>query len=147
MCSLIVDGGSYANVASTALVNKLQLKAEAHPQSYLIQWLNQGNGLQVSLRCLISLSIGNNYMHDLCCAILLIDACHVLLRMPQLYDWKVTHDGFPNTYSLHQNGWKITLVPLPPHQITKPTIVEPLKDGGVLVTLIEPTLKAEKKGV
>ena len=48
VCSLIVDGGSCANVASTTLVDKLQLKFEPHPQPYSIQWLNQGKGLKVS---------------------------------------------------------------------------------------------------
>ena len=52
--------------------------------------------------------------------------------------------GF-KTYSLHQNGRKITLVPLSPHQIAKPKTVEPLKDAGVLLTLLEPTLKAEQR--
>ena len=45
VCSLIVDGGSCANVASTTLVEKLQLKTEPHPHPYSIQWLNQGKGL------------------------------------------------------------------------------------------------------
>jgi len=40
VCSHIVDGGSCANVASTTLVEKLQLKAENHPYPYSIQWLN-----------------------------------------------------------------------------------------------------------
>ena len=40
VCSLIVDGGSCANVASTTLVDKLQLKIEPHPQPYSIQWLS-----------------------------------------------------------------------------------------------------------
>ena len=40
VCSLIVDEGSYAYVASTTLVEKLQLKTERHPHPYSIQWLN-----------------------------------------------------------------------------------------------------------
>ena len=36
VCSLIVDGGSCANLASTTLVEKLQLKAEPHPYRYSI---------------------------------------------------------------------------------------------------------------
>jgi len=145
VCSLIVDGGICANVASTTLVDKLQLKAEAHPQPYSIRWLNQGKGLKVSSRCLISLSIGKNYVDDLWCDILPMDACHILLGRPWLYDRKVTHDGFQNTYSLHQSGRKITLAPLPPQQIAKPKTVKPLKDGGILLTLLEPTLKVEQR--
>ena len=45
VCSLLVDGGSCTNVASTTLVTKLNLKAESHPQPCSIQWLHQGKGL------------------------------------------------------------------------------------------------------
>jgi len=79
VCSLIVNGGSCTNVASTTLVDKLQLKTDPHPQPYSIQWLNQGKGLKVSTRCLISFSIGKNYMDKLWCDIIPMDACHMLL--------------------------------------------------------------------
>ena len=61
----IVYGGSYPNLASTTLVDKLQLKTKPHPQANSIQWLNQGKGLKVSTRCLISLSTSNNYFDEL----------------------------------------------------------------------------------
>jgi len=82
VCSLIVDGGSCANVASTTTVEKLQLKTEPHPHPYSIQWLNQGKGLQVSTRCLIALSIGKSDKDELWCDILPMDACHILLGRP-----------------------------------------------------------------
>jgi len=63
VCSLIVDGGSCTNMASTTLVEKLKIKTEVHPQPYSIQWLNQGKGLQVSHRCLVFFCIGKSY-HD-----------------------------------------------------------------------------------
>jgi len=44
-CSLTMDRGRHANVASTTLVDKLQPKAELRPQPYSIQWLDQGKGL------------------------------------------------------------------------------------------------------
>jgi len=112
VCSLMVDRGSCANVASITLFDKLLLNTEPHPQPYPIQWLNQGKGLKVSTRCLISFSIGENYMDELWSDIIPMDAYHVLLGRPLLYDRKVTYDGFLNTYSLHKNGRKITLVPL-----------------------------------
>jgi len=34
VCSLIIDGGSCANVASTSMVEKLQLQVTAHPNPY-----------------------------------------------------------------------------------------------------------------
>ena len=56
VCSLIIDGGSCTNVASSSMVEKLGLQAMVHPHPYNIQWLNQGKGLHVNCRCLISLS-------------------------------------------------------------------------------------------
>ena len=53
--------GSYANVVFLSMVEKLNLHASAHPHLYNIQWLNQGKGLQINSRCLISFSIGKNY--------------------------------------------------------------------------------------
>ena len=73
-----------------------------------------------------------------------MDACDVLLGSPWLYDWKVIRDGYLNTYILHENGHKITLAPLPPHQIAKLKTKEPDNDGEVLLSFLECTLKAEQ---
>ena len=81
------------------MVEKLNLQATAHPHPYNIQWLNQGKGLQVNSRCLISFCIGK------------MDACHILLGRPWLFDRKVVHDGYLNTYSFSKDGKKITLAP------------------------------------
>jgi len=35
-CSLIIEGGSYANIISLSMVEKLNLHASAHPHSYNI---------------------------------------------------------------------------------------------------------------
>ena len=48
VCSLIIKGGSCANVGSKTLVDKLMLSISPHPSPYTIQWLNQGKGLQIS---------------------------------------------------------------------------------------------------
>ncbi|MFS7953592.1 hypothetical protein Hanom_Chr07g00620551 [Helianthus anomalus] len=41
-----------------------------------------------------------------------MDACHVLLGRPWLFDRKVVHDGYKNTYSFVEDGRKIALLPL-----------------------------------
>jgi len=64
VCSLIIDGGSCANVAFKTFVEKLKLSVSPHPSPYTIQWLNQGKGLQISSRCLLSFSIGKNYKDE-----------------------------------------------------------------------------------
>ena len=71
-----------------------------------------------------------------------MDACHILLGRPWLYDRKVIHDGCLNTYTFSKDGKKITLAPLSPSQLHKhkPSIKQPQSD--LLLTCSEPLLKA-----
>ena len=39
LCNMIADSGSYTNVASTLLVEKLKLPTTKHPRPYKLQWL------------------------------------------------------------------------------------------------------------
>jgi len=141
VCSLIIDGGSCTNVASSTMVDKLNLSTISHPQPYTIQWLNQGKGIQVNSRCLVALSIGKNYSDEIWCDIIPMDACHILLGRPWLFDRKVIHDGCLNTYSFSKDGKKIVLAPLSPSQIHK---IKPSKQptSDLLLTCSEPLLKA-----
>jgi hypothetical protein len=41
VCSMIIDGGSCTNVASTTPVEKLSLPLLKHPRPYKLQWLNE----------------------------------------------------------------------------------------------------------
>jgi len=81
------------------------------PFPYTIQWLNQGKGIQVSSRCLVSLSIGKNYKDEIWCDVTPMDACHVILGRPWLFDRNVMRDGRMNTYSSILDHKKITLTP------------------------------------
>jgi len=65
VCSVIIDGGSYANVVSLIMIGKLGLQTMTHPHPYNIQWLNQSKGIQVNSRCFVSFSIGKNYQLEL----------------------------------------------------------------------------------
>ncbi|XP_075675001.1 uncharacterized protein LOC142644233 [Castanea sativa] len=56
--SVIIDGGSYTNVASTYLVEKLVLATLKHPQPYRLQWLNECGEIKVTRQVLVALSIG-----------------------------------------------------------------------------------------
>ena len=50
VCGVIIDGRSYTNIASTTLVEKLNLVTTKHPYPYELQWLNDnGEGLQDKL--------------------------------------------------------------------------------------------------
>jgi len=112
--SMIIDSGSCANVVSSSMIKKLNLQTSVHPHPYNIQWLNQRKGLQVNSRCLISFSIGKNYQDELRFDVIPMDACHMLLGGPWLFDRKVINNGYLNTYSFTKDGKKITLIPLSP---------------------------------
>jgi len=112
VCSLIIDGGSCANVTSQSMVDKLKRLVTPHLKPYTIQWLNESKGLEISTRCLLSLSIGKTYKDEIWCDIVPIDACHVLLGRPWLFDWRVMHDSCMNTYTFTKDHKKITLTPL-----------------------------------
>jgi hypothetical protein len=48
VCSVIIDGGSCTNVASTTMVNKLGLPTTLHPKPYKLQWLNDSGEMRVT---------------------------------------------------------------------------------------------------
>ncbi|KAL5554487.1 hypothetical protein UlMin_041888 [Ulmus minor] len=47
VCSMIIDGGSCTNVASTYMVEKLNLPTLKHPNPYKLQWLNYCGEIKV----------------------------------------------------------------------------------------------------
>ena len=48
VCSMIIDRGSCTNVASTVLVEKLNLTTLKHPKPYKLQWLNDSGEVRVN---------------------------------------------------------------------------------------------------
>ena len=44
VCSIIIDRGSYTNVASSMIVKKLGLATMSHPRPYKLQWFNGEEG-------------------------------------------------------------------------------------------------------
>lgn len=112
VCSLIIDGGCCANVASKTMVDKLKIKETPHPTPYVIQWLCQAKGIHVLTRLLLTFSIGNTYHESLWCNVVPMDACHVFLGRLWQFDRKVLHDGYINTHTFVKDGKKLTLTPL-----------------------------------
>jgi hypothetical protein len=47
VCSMIIDGGSCANIASTTLVRMLNLSIVKHYKPYKVQWLNEYGEVKV----------------------------------------------------------------------------------------------------
>nr|GEY06678.1 hypothetical protein [Tanacetum cinerariifolium] len=122
ICTVIIDGESCENMVSTTMVEKLGLPIQNHPDPYQLTWLKKGNLVKVTHRCLVHFSIGNKYTDELWCEVIPMDACHILLGRPWLYDRRVKHDGYRNTYTFRKDGVSITLAPLnpkdaPPHRV------------------------------
>ncbi|KAH9680122.1 Endonuclease [Citrus sinensis] len=57
VCSMIIDGGSCTNVASTIMVEKLGLPTLKHPRPYKLQWLNDSGEVKVNKQVLVTFQI------------------------------------------------------------------------------------------
>jgi hypothetical protein len=109
-------GGSCTNVASTILVEKLNLTTLKHSRPYKLQWLNDCGEVRVDKQVLATFSIGK-YLDEVLCDVVPMHAGHILLGRPWQYDRRVTHDGFKNMYSFVKGGKTIKLAPLTPSQV------------------------------
>ena len=118
VCSLIIDGGSCTNVASTTLVDKLDLSMTNHPRPYKLHWLNDNGGVKVVQQVVVPFKIGI-YEDKVLCDVVPMKAGHLLLGRPWQFDRKVSHNGFTNKYTFRHNHRDITLSPLSPKEIFK----------------------------
>ncbi|KAK8947266.1 hypothetical protein KSP39_PZI006860 [Platanthera zijinensis] len=118
-CRLIIDSGSCMNVVSEAAVARMSLVAEPHPHPYKVAWVNKSS-LPVAKHCLVPLTI-KTYTESIWCDVIPMDACHVLLGRPWLFDHDVTHYGRANTYEFKFNGRVIVLKPSPPKDPSTPS--------------------------
>ncbi|XP_017613580.1 uncharacterized protein LOC108458685 [Gossypium arboreum] len=115
VCSVIINGGSCTNVASTMMVEKLGLPTTKHPSPYKLQWLNDGGELKVTKQVLVSFNI-DKYSDEVLCDIVPMHAGHLLLGRPWQFDRRVQHDGYTNRYTFKFMGKNVTLAPLTPKQ-------------------------------
>ncbi|XP_038986478.1 uncharacterized protein LOC120111977 [Phoenix dactylifera] len=115
ICTMIIDSGSCTNVASTLLVDKLELPTMKHPNPYKLQWLNECGEVRVNKQVLVSFSIGK-YTDEILCDVAPMHASHILLGRPWQFDRKVTHNGYKNHYSFMMNNRTVVLTPLKPLQ-------------------------------
>jgi len=106
--SLIVDGESCANVASTRVVDKLGLPTISNAKPYKLQWLSKEGEIIVNKQVLIVFSIGK-YRDEVLCDVVPMEATHILLGRPWQYDRKTLHDGLTNKISFTFHGHKVTL--------------------------------------
>ncbi|XP_074302274.1 uncharacterized protein LOC141633751 [Silene latifolia] len=93
-CSLIIDGGSCTNAASTEMVSKLGLVTTKHPHPYALHWLDDGSSVKVTKQARVGLVMGS-YVDEVLCDVIPMDACHILLGRPWQYD-RDFGDVFPD---------------------------------------------------
>ena len=95
LCIIIIDNGSYNNIASQELVARMGLKQWHHLSPYKIQWLNECGTLRVSNIVTVPFSIGR-YNDHVECDMVPMQACQLLLGRPWLYDRDVQICGRAN---------------------------------------------------
>ncbi|XP_021776380.1 uncharacterized protein LOC110740208 [Chenopodium quinoa] len=149
VCDLIVDSGSEANVVSSDLVKKLDLKTTRHPTPYKLSWLDKSKSTGVRKQCLVKFQIGS-YVDEILCDVIPMDACHILLGRPWQSDKKSVHDGLSNTYTITHQGSKKVLHPLPPQKSlsqtqSPPPQKEPKRKDILLLSLKEFENSLEKE--
>nr|XP_009778296.1 PREDICTED: uncharacterized protein LOC104227695 [Nicotiana sylvestris] len=118
VCSLIIDLGSHINIISEEMVIKLGLSTKFHPYPYSIE-VEDDDVLEVTRQCLVSFSIGKIYKDHIWCDVVKMDACHLLVERPWVFDRFAKYDEYFNTYSFTKDEHKIILVPLNPEEIAK----------------------------
>ncbi|KAL7593504.1 hypothetical protein Lser_V15G33880 [Lactuca serriola] len=85
VCSVIIDGGSCTNVASTSMVEKLGIPTMKHQKPYKLQWLNDSGEVRVTKQVMVSFRIGR-YEDEVLCDVVPMQATHLLLGRPWQYD-------------------------------------------------------------
>ena len=107
VCSVIVDSGSFTNIVSEEMLTKLGLTIEKHPKPYNFHWLQDGEGMKITYRCLVPFSIGKTYYDELWCDVMKMSTYHLLLGRPWMFDRCVQLDGYLKTYSFTKDGCKL----------------------------------------
>jgi len=98
LCSLIVDGGSCANVASTRMVDKLGLPTISHAKLYKLQWLSQEGEIIVTSKSAEPFLLVNIRMRSC----MMLSPCKL-----HIFSW-VGHDnmtGWPYQQNLFHLPW------------------------------------------
>jgi hypothetical protein len=109
VCDVIIDSGNSENIVSKNMVAKLGLKTEKHPSPYKIGWIKQGAEAKVTEICRIQFSIGKNYLDEITCDVVEMEACHMILGRPWQFDMDATYKGRDNVYVFMKGGQKVVL--------------------------------------
>ena len=78
---MVIDSGSYTNVASAIMMEKLNLLPTNYHRPYKLQWLNNSGEVCVLKQVLISFRTGH-YKDEVLCNVVPIQAAHIILGRP-----------------------------------------------------------------
>jgi hypothetical protein len=81
VCKMIIDGGSFANVISSDLVNTLSLSTRRLPTPRYMQWMNHSGTLKITHKARVKFLVGT-YIDTVDCDVAPLSACHLLLGRP-----------------------------------------------------------------
>jgi hypothetical protein len=94
-CKLMVDGGSYCNGISKAVVMTVGLSTWRIPEPKHVAWLNSCSMLKVTHKVHVPFTVGD-YVDEVECDVLPLEVYGLLLGRPWPYDRNVTHAGRAN---------------------------------------------------
>lgn len=112
ICKLIIDSGSYDNLVSYDMVDKLGLKKFAHPSPCHATWVSHDQDMVVNEEAYVEISIGP-YQDMVLCEVIPMTCGHIILGRPWQHMRRTLHDGFTDSYFVHKEGKKFNLTPLP----------------------------------
>jgi len=118
---MIINGGSFANVASTRVVEMLGLPIISHKNPYKLQWLNEEGEIIVNKQVFITSAIGK-YKDEVLCNVVPMEAPHVILGRPWQYDRKILHNDHTNKISFNFQRHKIILKHLSSKEVNEDQI-------------------------
>ncbi|KAH1038122.1 hypothetical protein J1N35_039865 [Gossypium stocksii] len=142
VCSMIIGGDSYTNIASLTFMEKLGLTTTKQPQPYKLQQLNDEGEINVVKKVMVSFTI-ERYNDDVLCDVVLVHAGYILLGHLWQYNRRVIHDGFTDHCSFKFNRKSITLVPMTPKQVYEDQVC--LKEESGKIKTKESEVKSKEK--
>jgi len=104
---MMIDGDRYANIIAKTALQKMGLKTEPHPHPYNVNWVDK-TARSITQHCQVHIHM-SSYKDLVWCDVLDINATHILLSRPYLYDLDVTSLDRSNTYEFKFKGKKIVL--------------------------------------
>ncbi|XP_051115689.1 uncharacterized protein LOC127240882 [Andrographis paniculata] len=107
--SIIIDNGSFTNVVSWYMIDKLGLQTIKHLAPYHLEWINSSGDMKITRQAKVPISIGP-YKEDVLCDVTPMTACHVLIGQPWQSDKGIIYDEKTNKVRFYYKGYKLRML-------------------------------------